>query len=57
MFVLVMFTTAFVCIIALNPDFWKGYRNSKFIDEMIEEERAVRKEREKEKTEIQKKED
>ena len=43
MFVLVMFTTAFVCIIALNPDFWKGYRNSKFIDEMIEEERAVRK--------------
>ena len=27
----------FVLVIALNPDFWQGYRNSKFLDEYFEE--------------------
>lgn len=27
----------FVLAVALNPNFWQGYRNSKFIDEYLNE--------------------
>lgn len=27
----------FVMVIALNPNFWQGYRNSRFIDEYLME--------------------
>jgi len=29
--------SVFVLVIALNPNFWQGYRNSKFIDEYLME--------------------
>lgn len=27
----------FILVVALNPNFWQGYRNSKFIDEYLNE--------------------
>lgn len=31
--------TVLVLIILLNPNFWQGYRNSKFIDEYLMDEK------------------
>ena len=33
--------TVFVLIVVLNPTFWQGYRNSKFIDEYLNEDVSI----------------
>lgn len=38
----------FVVCILLNPDFWQGFRNSKFVDELKEDKKLVKKSRSKE---------
>ena len=38
----------FVVCVLLNPDFWQGYRNSKFVDELKKDKKQVKKSRSKE---------
>ena len=35
--VLVVIAIFMICVL-FNPDFWQGYRNSKYLDEMMKEE-------------------
>ncbi|MBB5225426.1 hypothetical protein DYE50_03800 [Treponema ruminis] len=38
----------FVVCVLLNPEFWQGFRNSKFVDELKEDKKQVKKSRSKE---------